>query len=194
MIQVAQLEFDCIVPTIMTELAGMLVNWTHYLRLYPVYERKCKRLEARLQEMAGRTEFNPRSPQQVRGHINEVLNLNIKDTSEKTLKKYRDKEPFIATLLDYREAHKLFSTYIKPLPELVYPDGRIHPEFHQVGSEAGRYSCRRPNVQQAPARTHPSRFRRLYKAPDGYMLLASDFGSLEAKVLAEMSQDPGMLK
>ena len=53
-------------------------------------------------------------------------------TSEEVLEKLRDKHPVVGKILDYRGVKKLLSTYIEALPDLVYPDGKIHTSFNQT--------------------------------------------------------------
>lgn len=53
----------------------------------------------------------------------------------------------------YREAAKLLSTYIAPLPELADREGRIHTTFNQDVTATGRLSSTNPNLQNIPVRT-----------------------------------------
>lgn len=59
-----------------------------------------------------------------------------------------DKVGLIATnseigraILDYREAHKLLSTYIDGLDKFIQPDNTVHSEIVQIGADTGRTSC-----------------------------------------------------
>ena len=74
-------------------------------------------------------------------------------TSEEVLEKLRDKHPVVGKILDYRGVKKLLSTYIEALPDLVYPDGKIHTSFNQTIAATGRLSSSNPNIQNIPIRT-----------------------------------------
>ena len=74
-------------------------------------------------------------------------------TSEEVLEKLRDKHPVVGKILDYRGVKKLLSTYIESLPDLVYPDGKIHTSFNQTIAATGRLSSSNPNIQNIPIRT-----------------------------------------
>jgi DNA polymerase I len=104
----------------------------------------------------------------------------------------------IDRVLEFREVSKLKSTYVDALPGLVNPKtGRIHTSYNQTGSATGRVSSNDPNVQNIPVRTELGRrVRRAFVAqnsPD-WMLLGADYSQIELRVLAHMSEDPGLLK
>lgn len=102
-----------------------------------------------------------------------------------------------AAVLKYRELTKLKSTYVDALPLLVHPrTGRVHTSFNQVGSATGRLSSNDPNVQNIPVRTPLGRRVRSAFTTDvehGWMLLAADYSQIELRILAHLSQEPGLL-
>lgn len=71
-------------------------------------------------------------------------------TGEDTLLEYINERPnspmkgFIKALLDFREYHKLVSTYGQPLLDRVV-NGYLHGEFKQLGTDTGRLSSANPN-------------------------------------------------
>ena len=101
-------------------------------------------------------------------------------------------------VLKYRELTKLKSTYVDALPELVNPaTGRVHTSFNQVGSATGRLSSTDPNVQNIPVRTELGRKVRkafVADAKNGWQFLAADYSQIELRILAHMSQEPGLLE
>ena len=103
----------------------------------------------------------------------------------------------IGNVLKYRSLTKLKSTYVDALPLMVAPDtGRVHTSFNQVGSATGRLSSSDPNVQNIPVRTELGRqVRRAFVADsaNGWSLLGADYSQIELRILAHMSQEPGLL-
>ncbi|MDA1278581.1 MAG: DNA polymerase I [Chloroflexi bacterium] len=101
-------------------------------------------------------------------------------------------------VLKYRELTKLKSTYVDALPLMVNPNtGRVHTSFNQVGSATGRLSSTDPNVQNIPVRTELGRkVRKAFVADskNGWQLLAADYSQIELRILAHMSQEPGLLE
>ncbi|MBT3862444.1 MAG: DNA polymerase I [Chloroflexi bacterium] len=102
------------------------------------------------------------------------------------------------SVLKYRELTKLKSTYVDALPELVNPQtGRVHTSFNQVGSATGRLSSTDPNVQNIPVRTELGRrVRKAFVADSahGWQYLAADYSQIELRILAHLSQEPGLLE
>lgn len=97
-------------------------------------------------------------------------------------------------MLKRRELVKLISTYIDVIPELAkrWPDGRVRTHFNQYGATTGRFSSSDPiNLQNIPS--HCKEIRLLFKAQPGYVLLGSDFGAQEPRLLSQFSQDQGMI-
>lgn len=102
------------------------------------------------------------------------------------------KHPFIKALLEYRDTNKRVTTYGKEFLNFVHPiDGRVHPNFNQFGTDTGRISSDEPNTQNIPG---DPRYRRCFKAKPGYKLVCADFVQQELVLMAEVSQDPQLLK
>ena len=101
-------------------------------------------------------------------------------------------------ILEYRQIAKLQSTYVDALPGMVNPaTGRIHTSYNQTGSATGRVSSSDPNLQNIPIRTEMGRqVRRAFVAPDApqWLLFSADYSQIELRVLAQLSQDPGLLE
>jgi DNA polymerase I-like protein with 3'-5' exonuclease and polymerase domains len=114
-------------------------------------------------------------------------------TDDESLDSFRD-HPVVASLLEYRETNKVYSTYVigylgdpddKEKPNRVF-DERVYPDFVQYGAGTGRFSCRDPNLQNVP---QPSTdlgkmVRGLFIASPGYKLIVADYGQIELVLLA----------
>ena len=104
----------------------------------------------------------------------------------------------IDAVLRFRELSKLKSTYADALPKMVNPStGRVHTTFNQAGSATGRLASNDPNVQNIPVRTPLGReirnaFSTMYDS--GWQLLSADYSQIELRILAHMSQEPGLLR
>jgi DNA polymerase-1 len=85
---------------------------------------------------------------------------------------------------------------VDALPQLVNRDtGRIHTSFNQTGTVTGRISSSNPNLQNIPIRTEKGReVRRAFVAQPGGWLVAADYSQVELRVMAHVSQDPGLLE
>jgi len=162
------------------------------------------RLEASIYTHAG-AKFNIGSPKQL-GEIlfgKLALDANAKktktgqySTDEATLTALAPKHPIVAEVMEYREASKLLSTYIDALPNSISPaDGRIHTTFYQLATSTGRLNSQDPNLQNIPIRTATGReIRRAFVPREGdYQILSADYSQIELRILAALTQDPGLL-
>lgn len=119
-------------------------------------------------------------------------------TDANSLEGLKGLHPVVDQILEYRQVSKLKSTYVDALPEMVNPDtGRVHTSYNQTGSATGRMSSSDPNLQNIPIRTEMGRqVRKAFMAegaPD-WLLFSADYSQIELRVLAHMSQDPGLLE
>jgi DNA polymerase-1 len=162
------------------------------------------RLEASIYAHAG-TNFNIGSPKQL-GEIlfgKLALDRNAKKTKtgqyatdEATLQAVAPLHPIVGEVLEYREASKLLSTYIDALPNSIAADGRIHTTFYQMATSTGRLNSQDPNLQNIPIRTAQGReIRRAFVPREGdYQILSADYSQIELRILAALTQDPGLLE
>ena len=106
--------------------------------------------------------------------------------------------PVVDGILEYRQVSKLKSTYVDALPDMVNPaTGRVHTSYNQTGSATGRVSSSDPNLQNIPIRTELGRQVRRAFVADGapdWQLFSADYSQIELRVLAHLSQDPGLLE
>ena len=138
------------------------------------------------------------SPTQLAVFFYDILGLkspdkrNPRGTGEEILKHFaKGKEKNVCeAILDLRNVDKLLNTYIDKMPDIVFPDGRIHGEFKQYGAKTGRFSSKDPNLQNIPS--HNKDIRQMFKAQDGYVLIGSDFSQQEPMVTAHLSDDKKM--
>lgn len=100
--------------------------------------------------------------------------------------------PLAASILLLRNRNKLKSTYCDSLElgrgEAVYPDGKIHCNFNTTFAETGRTSSDEPNLQNFPQR-QDAWVRKQVVAEEGHVLVAFDYGQLEACTAAMCSGD-----
>ncbi|HEY8132716.1 MAG TPA: DNA polymerase I [Thermoanaerobaculia bacterium] len=161
-------------------------------------------LERRIYAESG-TEFNINSPQQL-GHVlfeklqypaaKKTKGTKAYSTSVDVLQELASHGFAVPQLiLQHRELHKLKSTYVDALPQLLGKDGRVHTSFNQAVAATGRLSSSDPNLQNIPIRTEQGReIRKAFVAEEGNVLLAADYSQVELRILAHISQDESLIE
>jgi DNA polymerase-1 len=121
------------------------------------------------------------------------LGIEVGSTKSATLQQF-EHEPVVALLLKYRKAEKFVTSFGESLLEKVQADGRIHPEYRQIGAATGRMACTNPNWQQVPSRGDGKRLRGLVVPADGHRLVVADFSNIELRILADVSGDKALIE
>jgi DNA polymerase-1 len=158
--------------------------------------------EATVHKLAGGP-FNLASPKQLQEVLYERLGLPIlgktpkgqPSTAESVLVDLAEDYELPREILKFRGLAKLKSTYTDKLPAEIDPrTGRVHTSYHQAVAATGRLSSSDPNLQNIPIRTPEGRrIRQAFIAPRGYRLLAADYSQIELRIMAHLSEDPGLL-
>jgi len=196
------IEFPFIDVILNMEKNGIKVDIDHFIKLKELSTNHLKKLTTDIYDLSGET-FNINSPKQLGVVLFEKLGLNPPkktktgySTNEAVLQILKDDHDVIVKLLEYREAFKLYSTYIEPLLELAINNeqNKIHTSFLQTGTATGRLSSKNPNLQNIPVRTKAGRqIREGFIAQDGCKLIGIDYSQIELRLLAHYSKDPALL-
>lgn len=115
-------------------------------------------------------------------------------TDESYLSKHVDLE-LVRHVLDYRQWSKLRSTYVESIlnGELLGADGWLHPMYNVLLTATGRLSSEHPNFQNFPKRKNKE-IRAQIVAPPGHLIVAFDYGQLEARVYAMATRDRNLVR
>lgn len=161
------------------------------------------KLQAEVYALAGE-EFNLGSPKQLQTIFYEKLELPVlkktktgqPSTAEPVLQELAQDYELPRFILEHRSLSKLKSTYTDKLPlQVNEKSGRIHSTFQQAVAATGRLSSTDPNLQNIPIRTAEGRrVRQAFVANAGYKLVAADYSQVELRIMAHLSQDPGLLR
>jgi DNA polymerase-1 len=168
--------------------------------LYDYYRLKRAMAEQYVYDFVGQR-FNIKATKELAHILFEVLGYPVVGTSKKTgapstdvwaLKKLKAWNEgtvegggeFITALLTFRKADKLVSTYLEPF---TFFD-KLAPSFDCYGAKTGRFSCRKPNLQN-----QPEKIRNVIVARPGKKLVAADYSQLELRLLAHFTQEPEMV-
>ncbi len=197
----AEVEMALIPVLMAMEKNGILLNTKQLRDMSREMGEQLLKLEKEIYASVGH-QFNVNSPQQ----LGQVLFGELKlpqprktktgySTEASVMEALRGAHPVIELILEYRQLSKLKSTYVDALPALIDPrTKRVHTTFNQTGTATGRLSSSDPNLQNIPVRGELGhRIRKAIIAPPGAYLLSADYSQIDLRVLAHLSQDPGLI-
>lgn len=200
-----QVEFPLIYVLAEMERTGVRIDVPLLAGISKTLDEDIKTLEKSIHEKAG-VRFNIASPKQLGEVLFDKLQLDPKakktktgqyKTGEDVLTALAYKSDIVQDILEYRQLQKLKSTYVDALPELINPvTGRVHTSYNQAVASTGRLSSTNPNLQNIPIRTTRGReIRKAFVARDEqHLILSADYSQIELRLVAEISQDSGMLE
>ncbi|XP_064877209.1 DNA polymerase nu [Oncorhynchus nerka] len=135
-----------------------------------------------------------------------TLNKQQQSTSEAVLLQLQDLHPLPKIILEYRQVHKIKSTFVDGVLSCMMSKNFISSTWYQTSAVTGRISAKHPNFQALPRQpvqitkkqyvqgkeaevvtVHP---RAMFIPQDGYTFLAADFCQVELRLLAHLSSDP----
>ena len=150
-------------------------------------------------------EFNLNSSQQLAKVLFEHLQLQPTKKTKKT-RRYSTRQEVLEELarvhdvprliLEYRARAKIKSTFVDALLHFADPrTHRVHTRFNQAVTATGRLSSSDPNLQNIPIRDElGDALRDSFVAPPGRRLVSADYSQIEMRILAHLSEDPGLLE
>lgn len=88
----------------------------------------------------------------------------------------------------------MIANFLTSLQELADADSRVHCSLN-LNTETGRLSSRRPNLQNQPALEKDKyKIRKAFQASPGNNLIVADYGQLELRILASITECKSMIE
>ncbi|MCX7916743.1 MAG: DNA polymerase I [bacterium] len=195
------IEMPLIDVLVWMETTGIKVDVEFLKQLKERFDKEIEEIINKIYSLSGET-FNINSPNQVGEILFEKLKLPILKKTKTgyatdiyVLKQLSSFHPLPQYLLEYRELHKIKSTYIEGLLNFVNKEtGRIHPVFSQTSTSTGRLTCSNPNLQNLPIKTQRGGLiRKSFCAEGDNLLYSFDYSQIELRILAHFSEDPVLI-
>ena len=168
---------------------------THYLKLYPTVDKLA-------QEFEKEYKCSISSPKQ----LNELLYEKFKfprppraktkaATGEQEIEylftkhaNTEEEKRVLQSILDYRKAAKVCSTYLEGVYKRIQSDGFLYPDWRSVGPDTGRWACKNPNMQN-----FPKELRDMVIPENEGVFFGADYDRIELWVAALESEDLELL-
>ncbi|WP_228853068.1 DNA polymerase [Aegicerativicinus sediminis] len=119
------------------------------------------------------------------------------------LLKLVEQHEIIPFILKYRKVCALLK-FCTQLEKVNPVTNRLHTQFNQIGTDTGRFSSSKPNLQNIPnpksknpddrLLTIEGEFRQMFIPKNGWLFVCADYSQIELRIMAHYSQDPFLLK
>ena len=185
------------------ETQGISIDTSKLQRLFDTLSSEVATIAKEAYQIIGK-EINLASPKQLQTVLFDELGM----TGTKTLKTgfstnaaaltelfEQNGHPFLEKLLAHRDSTKL-KQMVETLLKAVEEYSKIHTTYVQTGTATGRLSSENPNLQNIPIRNpRGAQIRDSFVASDGFeMLLTADYSQIEMRIMAHLSEDPGLIE
>ena len=182
---VLHLENRLIPVVVEMENYGFGINKERLLGVIEEYSTELNDALGSFKEAFGE-ETNPNSPSQLKKAL-EKKGVKLADTSEQTLK--QEGLPPTTCILSYRSAKKQMEQ-AETLLKAIEEDGRIHARFKPTGTNTGRFSSKRPNLQNIGR----GKLRHCFVSDEGNLLVVADYSQVELRVAAVVANEERMIE
>ena len=214
--KIAAIEFQAVLPEAAIELNGLRLDAEMWRKRTQLDIARARALAALLKAELPNPiaqlalpglhidEFNLDSPDQILKSLRmmgikqkvkdpqtfQTSIVPLQDTKEMTLAMLADKWPILSKFIEYRGYAKNASAFGDDFLDNIHPEtGRIHCQYHPY-TDAGRYSCRSPNLQQVP---RGKDFRECFRVQEDRYLAICDWSNIEMRLAAEISKDKKLI-
>lgn len=186
---VAIIEMAFVMEVAKLELNGLPVDEE---TLNKRLEELKKDLQNRVMDFYIKHRVDPMSPKQLGEYLlkrgvdlprTEKGNVS---TDDKVLSEYAD-HPVVSQVLSIRSTKKLVERLEDVKKHII--NGRVYPEFKQIGAVTGRMASLSPNVQNIPRS-----LRDIFKAEEGHTFVIGDFSQIELRIASEYVGDERMIR
>lgn len=190
-------------------LDGLPLDADHVDRMHAEHTETRNELGALLQDRYAIDK--PGSAKQI---VDKLTELNVRLPMTKPSRKFPNGQPSVAagvleqlkdqpdlndeareligTVLDYRHHATALSLFLETFHNLVHRgDGRIRSTIYTLGTDTGRMSSVRFNLQQL---SRVGGIRACINADPGFMIISADFSGVEFRGAAGLSQDPNLIR
>jgi len=202
LMKLAQLDMSVLPYLDRMASTGIKVNRKHMLDYGEVLKVEMRQIQEKLHKDLDLW-INPSSSKQVAMLIYDILGFPVEfrtkhgdpSTNDKVLEALAPQHPNINDITDFRELHKLRSTYALSLPLWMDEMERLHATWKYTRVASGRLSTSNPNLLGIPTRSTRGKMIRAGFIPGwGRVFISCDLSQIEVRVAAHYSQDPNLIK
>lgn len=188
LLEVMQREINALPAVIQLQQVGLPFNFAGWeVELNKMADEQVQLIQM-IRETFQLPDLNLRSAQQLTEAL-EQEGVVVEGTSDEVLAKYEDQHPVISQIRKYKKIQKRLSAFGDKLKERIDNDGRIRGNWRLIGTNTGRMSCTKPNLQGLPTAA-----KKYIEAPNGHTFVVADYSQIELRVIAQLSKDKVMME
>jgi DNA polymerase-1 len=204
--RVADIELRALRAFVWMRMSGVPFDREAWLQLAVSAETRAKDMESRLNAASPAKgppglfgtvdEWNWNSPQQVK-EVFQRLGVELDTTCDAQLAELE--HPVADLLRSHREAATKIKMFGRDWLQHLNSDGRVYPDWKQIGADSGRTSCRDPNMQQIPRDYDDAAKKAPYRAcvrpsvPER-VLVKADYATLQMRIACKWAKDAALYK
>ena len=172
------------------EERGQRVDPVKLMNLETILGEELSRIEKEISGESGAW-INPNSPKQVSNLVYNILGIPVDpfygfSTSKAYLEGFRDSNPLVGSILDYREISKLKNGYVEQFSKYVDKQFRIHPNIKITAAVTGRLASANPSIMNIKALKE---LKRIFLPDDGSLMGYFDIKANELRWYCIISGD-----
>lgn len=201
-------QVERVAPLMKMQAAGLIVDQEKNKEINKRIKQEISEIMSNICEDDGVKEyesrygkFHPGSNQHVAKLMYEICGAPLATTRKGNPKVDSDTLealdiPVAKLIVEYRHLMKLQSTYVAELAvggKYLWPDGKLHANFHHAKVQTRRFSSSDPNCQNFPKRKD-AYIRSQIVAPHNHFVVSVDYGQIEARVIAMITRDRKMVR
>lgn len=119
---------------------------------------------------------------------------NFTSLKAEAIAPFAEIDPLIEQYMEYTAYTTIYTRYNAEWIEKFVRRGKIYPQWRQLGTGTGRYSCSDPNLQQIPGQGVGKDLRKTIVPSPGYRFVVADFSNVELRIAMALSGDQFMEK
>lgn len=197
--RVSEIELQCLPTWVWMLQSGVRFDQDGWLALAEQAEARKEILAAKLASLAplkaGKNLFgdpaedwNWSSPNQVKDVLGQ-LGFDVTTSCDAQLALID--HDFAVCLRDFREQEQRLKMYGPNWMNAAdLRQGRLYPDWRQIGTVTGRTTCKKPNCQQIP---RGGGYRRCFQAAPDRILVKCDYSQLQMRLACRWAQDTALL-
>jgi DNA polymerase I-like protein with 3'-5' exonuclease and polymerase domains len=183
--RVLELENRLIPVVVEMENRGFKINRDRLVGIMEDYSAELAEAGREIGDELGQ-QVNLNSPKQLK-EILATKGLTLPNTSVQTLTE--SGHHLADGILNYRSAKKRMEQ-AETLLKAIEEDGRIHARFEPTGTCTGRFSSKKPNLQNIGC----GKLRTCFIPDDGHRLVVADYSQVELRIAAVIAGDRKMIE